>query len=53
RDERDMQRAVAPLRPAADAVVIDSTAMGIEEVVDSVLSLAMQRGLTQAASFGQ
>jgi cytidylate kinase len=53
RDERDMQRAVAPLRPADDAIVIDSTAMGIEEVVDTVLSLAMQGGLTQAASFGQ
>jgi cytidylate kinase len=50
RDERDMQRSVAPLRPAADAVVIDSTRMSIEEVVEAVLNLAAQRGLKPAAS---
>ncbi len=33
RDEDDSARALAPLRPAADAVVIDSTAMSIEEVL--------------------
>jgi len=53
RDERDMNRAVAPLRPADDAVVIDSTSMGIQEVVEAVLNLAMQGGLTQTASSGQ
>jgi cytidylate kinase len=37
RDERDMNRAVAPLKPAEDAVVIDSTAMAIEAVIDKVL----------------
>lgn len=46
RDDRDMNRAVAPLRPAADAVVIDSTQMNIDEVVKAVLDLAAQRGLT-------
>jgi cytidylate kinase len=40
RDRRDSNRAVAPLRPAEDAVRIDSTAMTIEEVVDRVLALA-------------
>jgi CMP/dCMP kinase len=33
RDQRDRTRATSPLVPAADAVVIDSTKMGIEEVV--------------------
>lgn len=33
RDERDRNRTVAPLRPADDAQVIDTTAVSIEEVV--------------------
>ncbi len=37
RDRRDRERAVAPLRPAGDAITIDTTQMGIEEVVDCVL----------------
>lgn len=40
RDERDTNRAVAPLRPAPDATVVDSTGMGIEEVLNEVLELA-------------
>ncbi len=39
RDARDAQRKVAPLRPAEDAVVIDTTGMPIEAVVDQVLAL--------------
>lgn len=45
RDERDTQRAVAPLKPAANALVLDSTALPIDEVVNRVLDLARQRGL--------
>ncbi|WP_295442751.1 (d)CMP kinase [uncultured Thiodictyon sp.] len=37
RDARDRDRPVAPLRPAADAVMIDSTALSIDEVFDRVL----------------
>ncbi len=37
RDDQDMNRAAAPLKPADDAVVIDSSHMGIQEVVDSIL----------------
>lgn len=33
RDQRDASRELAPLRPADDAVPIDSTALGVEEVV--------------------
>jgi cytidylate kinase len=36
RDERDRSRAVAPLRPADDAVRVDSTRLSIEEVQDRV-----------------
>jgi cytidylate kinase len=34
RDQRDAGRALAPMRPAADAVVLDSTALTLEQVVD-------------------
>ena len=37
RDARDMGRVAAPLRPAADAVVLDTTGMSIEASIASVL----------------
>ncbi|PTQ02638.1 (d)CMP kinase [Vibrio sp. ZF 223] len=37
RDDRDRNRPVAPLRPAEDALVLDSTSMNIEQVVDKAL----------------
>lgn len=39
RDARDANRAVAPLRPAEDAVRIDTTGIGIDEVVERVLKV--------------
>ena len=39
RDARDASRAVAPLKPAADAVLVDTTGMGIEDVVAKVLAV--------------
>lgn len=39
RDTRDASRAVAPLKPAADAVLVDTTGMGIEDVVAKVLAV--------------
>lgn len=39
RDARDASRTVAPLRPAADAVVIDTTGQSIPTVVDRVLGV--------------
>lgn len=39
RDARDAARPVAPLKPALDAVLIDSTGMPVDAVVDKVLSL--------------
>ena len=38
RDERDTQRAVAPLKPADDAIQLDSTALTIEQVLGQILS---------------
>jgi len=45
RDARDSTRAVAPLIPAPDAQVIDSTGLAIEEVVGRVLALGARRSL--------
>ena len=38
RDARDRGRAVAPLKPAADALIIDSTQMTIEEVLEKIMT---------------
>ena len=47
RDQRDATRAVAPLKPAADAVSVDSSALTIDEVVDQVLKRYRERMLRQ------
>jgi len=39
RDLRDQSRSVAPLRPAEDAVIIDSTELSIDEVLNKIVSL--------------
>lgn len=43
RDQRDAAREVAPLRPAADAVSIDSSDLAVDQVVDRVLELYRER----------
>lgn len=45
RDERDTQRAVAPLKPAEDAIQLDSTTLSIEEVLQRILSEVADRDL--------
>ncbi len=45
RDARDMNRSVAPLKPADDAIILDSTSMTIEAVLGAVLEEARHRGL--------
>ena len=47
RDERDTQRAVAPLKPAADAIQLDSTELSIEQVLERILSEVAVRGITE------
>ncbi|AMV08643.1 (d)CMP kinase [Xanthomonas citri] len=43
RDARDAQRVVAPLRPAEDAVLIDTSGIGIEDVVQRVVGVLSSR----------
>ena len=43
RDERDAGRAVAPLKPAEDAVIVDSTGTPITEVIERVLSVLPEK----------
>ncbi len=43
RDERDQTRACSPLQPAEDAIIIDTTAMSLEEVAGYLESLVHQR----------
>lgn len=45
RDDRDMNRSVAPLKPAADAVILDTTKMSIDEVLAAVMDEARHKGL--------
>ncbi|MCH2058471.1 MAG: (d)CMP kinase [Thalassotalea sp.] len=48
RDERDQNRTVAPLVPAEGALIIDSTKLSIQEVVNKILSFTNEK-LTQFA----
>lgn len=43
RDERDMQREIAPLKQAEDAVFLDSSKMNISQVTEAVVSYARER----------
>ena len=46
RDKRDRERSVAPMKPASDAVVIDTTALGIDGVFEQVMKIASERGIS-------
>lgn len=43
RDRRDMNRPISPLAPSADAILLDSTGMSVEAVVERVLGIARAR----------
>ena len=43
RDKRDSERAVAPLRPCEDALVLDCSNMPIDQVVSTILNWAQER----------
>ena len=47
RDLRDSSREVAPLKPAGDAIILDSTDLNIDEVVQTVFELVEKSGLTE------
>lgn len=44
RDTRDMTREISPLRQAEDAILIDSSDMTIDEVVEAVVKLCFESG---------
>lgn len=46
RDRRDQTRAHAPLRPAGDAVVLDTTRLTLAQVVDEMVRLVQARGVS-------
>jgi cytidylate kinase len=39
RDQRDRTRALSPLQPAHDAIVIDTSALSVDEVIDKLLTV--------------
>lgn len=43
RDEQDMNRAVDPLRPTEDAVIVDSTELSFDEVVQKIIGIVKER----------
>ena len=43
RDEQDMNRPVEPLRQAEDAVLVDSTHLSFEEVVETILRIVEEK----------
>ena len=47
RDERDTQRAIAPLKPALDAIQLDSTELSIEQVLERILSEVADRDIAE------
>jgi CMP/dCMP kinase len=42
RDERDRSRAVSPLKPAADAVVLDTTSLGVDAAVAAAIAIVQR-----------
>jgi cytidylate kinase len=45
RDRRDIERSVSPLRPAQDAVIVDTTAMSIPSVLQRLIAEVRERGI--------
>ncbi|MDO4484730.1 MAG: (d)CMP kinase [Clostridia bacterium] len=43
RDAQDMNRAVDPLRPTEDAIIVDSTDLTFEQVVDKIIAIAEEK----------
>jgi len=45
RDARDRQRAVAPLQPASDAVIIDTSSLSVNDVINEIMRLMESQGV--------
>jgi cytidylate kinase len=50
RDQRDANRAISPLRPAADAVTLDTSDLNAGQVLDRLIELAGEAGLTERSA---
>lgn len=50
RDQRDTQRAVAPAKPAADAVLIDNSSRSLDEVLVEMLGHVEERGISSVGA---
>ena len=48
RDEQDTQRETAPLKPAADAITVDTTGMSIDEVLERLAGYCRRAGVSAA-----
>jgi cytidylate kinase len=48
RDNRDRTRSVSPLVPAEDAVIVDSTDMAVDAVLERVMSLVTAKGIVRS-----
>ena len=44
RDEDDRNRAISPLRQAPDAILVDSSDMTIDQVVEAIVTICRQKG---------
>ncbi len=47
RDKSDMERSVGPLKPADDAIIVDTTSLDIEQVVDTLLGYVKEKGFSE------
>jgi cytidylate kinase len=45
RDRRDTERSIAPLRAAPDAVLVDTTGIGVRQVFERLMAEVRERGL--------
>lgn len=53
RDENDMTRSISPLRKAEDAVFIDSTGRSVEDIVEEMAGMVVQRAVKAGHSRGK
>lgn len=44
RDRQDRERTVSPLEPAKDAIILDTTGLGVEEIVAEIIALTQESG---------
>ena len=43
RDKRDSERSIAPLKPAEDAVIVDTSGVGLDDALNMVMKVIRER----------